>query len=261
MKDSMRPPYLLVQEYIENGDEVVKTEAKRRTNVKLIMLLTGSLLKPDIKFDIELPELTGTLKGFADSKIQSLRSNQDQLNQQVFGLLVLRTFLNNNSFDGGINLSATTINTMSEMLANQFSLFVSSLLSNAFGDVDFISGVDFNIGYDLDNASIGDTKQSTKLNEGEVVFSLKHRLWNDQWVVTLGGNYKSKSAIYGNSYFNPESVIEWNTPVPGLKLRIYYRGDESIEGVKHKIGTGVNYRKEFDSFYDFNKELKNQAKK
>ncbi|MBK9728575.1 MAG: translocation/assembly module TamB domain-containing protein [Saprospiraceae bacterium] len=255
------PPYLLVQEYIENGDEVVKTEAKRRTNVKLIMLLTGSLLKPDIKFDIELPELTGTLKGFADSKIQSLRSNQDQLNQQVFGLLVLRTFLNNNSFDGGINLSATTINTMSEMLANQFSLFVSSLLSNAFGDVDFISGVDFNIGYDLDNASIGDTKQSTKLNEGEVVFSLKHRLWNDQWVVTLGGNYKSKSAIYGNSYFNPESVIEWNTPVPGLKLRIYYRGDESIEGVKHKIGTGVNYRKEFDSFYDFNKELKNQAKK
>ena len=131
--------------------------------------------------------------------------------------------------------------------------------ANAFDDVNFISGVDFNIGYDVTNESVG----TTNLNQSEVVFSLKHRLWNDKWIVTLGGNYKSASStsIYGNSNFNPESVIEWNTPVKGLKLRIYYKADESIEGVKHKIGAGVNYRKEFDSFLDFEGELKEQSNK
>ncbi|HEX5626260.1 MAG TPA: translocation/assembly module TamB domain-containing protein, partial [Saprospiraceae bacterium] len=220
-------PYPLIQEYPLNDDQNLTEEAKRRTDVELTMKLSGSLLKPDIHFDIEMPDLTGLLKNYSDNKLTFLRSNQDQMNQQVFGLLVLRTFLSSaNPFEGGVfgNIQATTINTMSEMLSNQFSLFVSSLLSNAFDDVDFISGVDFNIGYDLDNATIG----GTKLNEGEVVFSLRHRLWNEQLIVTLGGNYKSNSSIYGNSYFNPESVIEWNTPVEGLKLRIYYRGDESI---------------------------------
>jgi len=241
-------PYLLLQEYLGENADLIE-EAKRRTAVKLKMLLTGSLLKPNISFDLELPDLTGNLRNYAENKIQYLKLNQDQFNQQIFGLLVLGTFLNNtNPWEGGLigNLGTTTINTMSEMLSNQFSLFVTNLLNNAFDDVNFISGIDFNIGYDIDNTKVA----GTNLNESEVVFSLKHRLWNDQWIVTLGGNYKSNSQILGNSYFNPESVIEWNTPVQGLKMRVYYRGDESIEGIKHKVGAGVSIRKEFDHIFN-----------
>ncbi|MBK8955662.1 MAG: translocation/assembly module TamB domain-containing protein [Saprospiraceae bacterium] len=243
-------PYLLLQEYLGENQDLIE-EAKRRTAVKLKMLLTGSLLKPTITFDLELPDLTGSLKNYAENKIGYLKLNQDQFNQQIFGLLVLGSFLNNtNPWEGGLvgNLGTTTINTMSEMLSNQFSLFVTNLLNNAFDDVNFISGIDFNIGYDIDNTNVG----GTNLNETEVVFSLKHRLWNDQWIITLGGNYKSNSQLLGNSYFNPESVIEWNTPVQGLKMRVYYRGDESIEGIKHKIGAGVSIRKEFDRIFSGN---------
>ena len=251
-------PYLLVQEYL--GEDLELTEvAKRRTEVKVKMLLRGSLLKPDIQFDIELPQLTGQLKNYVDNKIRYLKQNQDQLNQQIFGLLVLGTFLNTTTpFEGGLisNIGTTTINTMSEMLSNQFSLFVTNLLNNAFNDVNFISGVDFNIGYDVQNKSLG----GTNLNESEIVLSLRHRLWNDQLVVTLGGNYKSNSQLVGTSIFYPETVIEWNTPVQGLKLRVYYKGDESIEGLKHKIGTGISIRKEFDNLLDFNKELKKTSK-
>jgi hypothetical protein len=253
----------LVPEYISGLTQDEKSKIQRqRTEVKVRMLLTGSLLKPTIKFDIDLPELSGELKSIVDYKMQSLRSHEDQLNQQVFGLLVLRTFINtNNNFEGEVigNFRATAINTLSEMLSNQFSLFASSILSNLYDDVNFISGVDVNIGYGLNNTVIG----STPLNAQELVFSLTHRLWNDKWIVTLGGNYTSNqnTALYGNSYFNPESVIEWNTPVNGLKLRVYYKADESIEGIKHKIGTGVNYRKEFDSFLDFERELKIQSQK
>jgi hypothetical protein len=247
----------LITEYvsIEDRNEL----RQQRTEVKVRMILTGKLLQPTIKFDIDFPELTGNIKNFADTKLRFLRSNEDQLNQQIFGLLVLGSFINTNNSGSVIgNIQATGINTISEMLFNQASLFVSNILSNAFDDVDFISGIDFNIGYDLNRENLG----AAGINDGEVVLSVKPRFWNDQLIVTFGGNIRSNSntSLYGNSNFNPESVIEWNTPVKGLKLRVYYKGDESIEGIKHKIGTGINYRKEFDSFLDFEGELKQLAK-
>lgn len=240
-----------------------RDEASRRTDVNVRMMLTGSLLKPNIKFDIDLPELTGDLKNYADYRMRELRENEDQLNQQVFGLLVLRTFISSTNitgdFIGNFNALNIGINTVSEMLGNQFSLFISNLLSNAVDDVNVISGIDVNIGYELSKNSLG----TTALDEGEIVFSFKPKLWNDKLIFSFGGNYKTNASasLYGNSAFNPESVIEWNTPVKGLKLRVYYKADEYIEGVKHKIGTGINYRKEFDSFSDFEEELKTLSRK
>ena len=249
-------PSNLLQEFIVNNEDL-KQAAKARTPVDLTMILTGSLLKPDINFTLSFPELTGSLKTICDNKIRFLEQNPDQLNQQVAALIAFRTFIGTNSNLGLVSgIGNTTINTMSEFLSSQLSIFVTNLLSEAFEDVDFISGVDFNINYDVDKNQLG----QTRLNEGAVVFSLKHRLWNDQWAVTLGGNYVSNSTIYGNTYFNPESVIEWNTPVPGLKMRIYYKGVDSIEGVRHRVGAGVTFRKEFDTLFDFKKGIKEQKK-
>jgi hypothetical protein len=197
--------------------------------------------------------VTGRLKSVLDNKVRILKQNPDQLNQQIAALIAFRTFISTNpGFVTGI--SNTTINTMSEFLSNQLSIFVSNLLSEAFADVDFISGVDFNINYDVDKSALS----QSRLNEGEVVFSVRHRLWNDQWAVTLGGNYRSNSTIYGNTYFNPESVVEWNTPVPGLKMRVYYKSLDSIQGIRHRVGAGISIRKEFDNLFDFKKAIKNQ---
>jgi hypothetical protein len=243
-------PFPLIQYNLdENQKEVVK---QQRTEVKVKMLLTGSLLQPTIKFDIEMPNLTGDIKSKVDLRLRELRDNEEQMNQQIFSLLVLRTFINTGNIGSEVtgNLGITAFNTLSEMLGNQLSMFVTNLLSNAFDDVDFISGVDFNIGYDVSKVS----NETPNIKAGEVVVSVKPRLLNDKWIVTLGGNYNSNPglSLYGNSYFNPESVI---------KLRVYYKAEESIEGVKHKIGSGINYRKEFDSYVDFEGELKNQLRK
>ncbi len=252
-------PYLLIQEYLSaNPDQSIELDAKRRTLIDLNMMLSGSLLRPEISFSIRFPQLIGELRNYTDTKIRLWENNPDQMNQQVFGLLVFGTFLNTNDPLASTfinNLQSTTINTMSEMLTNQFSLFVSNLLSEAFEDVNFISGVDFNVAYDFGGSTIG----QTPVEGQEVVFSLRHRLWNDQWAVTLGGNYKSSSVFGSQNLFNPESVIEWVTPVQGLKLRVYYRGDESIEGLRHRIGAGINYRKEFDNLFDFKRELKSRV--
>ena len=246
-----------LQEYLIDLPDA-SDDALNRTEVDLLMLLKGSLLKPDISFKLGFPALTGQLKNFSDIKLNELEANPDLLNQQVFGLLVFGTFLNtSNPFQTGIikNLTSSGINTLSEMLSSQFSLFATNLLSEAFGDVKFISGVDVNVAYDVSEDPLLATN---RIDQGEFVFSLRHRLWNDKWAVTLGGNYKTSPSLYGNTNFNPESVIEWNTPVSGLKLRVYYKSDDSFSGVKHKVGSGVTYRREFDSLIDFKNALKDR---
>ena len=142
---------------------------------------------------------------------------------------------------------------MSEFLSNQLSVFVSSLLSEAFEGVDFISGIDVNVLYDQ-----ADATSLTQSTGNDVAVNFQSRLWDDKLAVTLGGNYNSAPTTLKSNYFNPETVIEWNTPIPGLKLRVYYKGVDSIEGVKHKVGSGITYRKEFDSLGDFKNGIKNQ---
>ncbi|HNA65444.1 MAG TPA: translocation/assembly module TamB domain-containing protein, partial [Saprospiraceae bacterium] len=219
------------------------------------MLLRGSLLQPDINFRISFPEVNGSIRNLVDTKIKFLEQNPEQMNQQVASLILFRTFINTNSglnFQSGVQ--KTTANTLTEFLTNQASLFFSSLLTDLYQNVGFISGVDFNVNYDINRTVAG-----TQTNASELVFNVRHRLWNDQWAVSIGANYGNSSAFNpSNSYFNPESIIEWNTPVTGLKVRVYYKGTDGIDGTRHRAGTGVSYRREFNSFSDFKKGLREQ---
>ncbi|HRH99898.1 MAG TPA: translocation/assembly module TamB domain-containing protein [Saprospiraceae bacterium] len=229
------------------GDRLT-SEARNRTLIDLTMLLNGKLFSPDIRFKILFPELTGELKVLAENKIRFLEQNEDQLNQQVFGLLVFGTFFSSTNILENVGSHGVS-NNITELLSNQFSLFASNLLAQALGNVGFISGVDFNVAYNIIQDPLEGYSQS------EFIFRYKNQLWNDQWAVTLGGNYKPNSSLVYNTNFTPESAIEWNTPVPGLKLRVYYKSVNTIEGLKHKIGSGLSFRKEFDSFELFKKAI------
>ncbi|MEO6190545.1 MAG: translocation/assembly module TamB domain-containing protein, partial [Saprospiraceae bacterium] len=239
-------------------DELSITDerVKERTRVDLTMNMRGSLLKPDINFKLSFPDISGGLRNLLEPKLRYLEQNPEQMNQQVATLILFRTFIGTSSNIGLLSsVRSTGINTISEFLSNQVSIFVSNLLSEAFGKVDFISGVDFNVNYDA-NKTVYGTQQT---NASELAVNLKQRLLNDQLSFSFGGNYGNSSAINpNNSYFNPESIIEWNTPVAGLKMKIYYRGVDGIDGVRRRVGTGVSYRKEFNSLKDLKKGLKEQ---
>jgi hypothetical protein len=250
-------PFPLIQEYTREGTSV-REDARRSTSVDLSMGLKGSLLSPIISFDISLPDLQGELKSYVDNKLQTLRNDQEGLNRQVFGLVVFGGFFPSQNESALVNnLSASTVNTLSEFLSSQLSSLVSSLLNDVVGDVKFISGIDVDLAYIQQYEYEG--SQPSSFADGEYQFKLRNRLWDDKWVITVGGNYGSQSVFNSNPYFNPETVIEWNTPVNGLKLRVYYKAEQSFQGQRQRVGGGINYRKEFDSFTDFKKALKDKS--
>lgn len=258
-----------ISEYLNgvNPGEL-ESEARKSQNVLLKMYLNGQLQQPDINFDISFPGLQGQLQNVADSKLRIIRQDQGELNRQVFGLLVIGSFLpsgNNNGLAGRGDLIGK--NTLSELLSNQLSIHLTQLLSEVFTDVGFISGVDFNINYNVYDNEVGLANTGLPRTTGRAL-QLRQSLdlFNDRLTVEVGGNVDWGSNLVNTSnsaFLAGDVVIEYAvTRDRRFKVRAYQLTDATILGRRNKRGLGISWRREFDSINigDFFARMKKDAK-
>jgi hypothetical protein len=257
--------YNFILEYIELGDDDLKAQSRQPTNVDLEMELTGDLLKPDINFDISFPRLTtGTVKNYVDTKLRVLRQDQSELNRQVFGLIVIGGFIPS----GQENLSdfdwtSSGINTVSEYLTTRVSLYITNLLSDAFSEVGGVSGVDFDFAYNTYQTGELDLEggQTTALAGSEVAVNLNPRFLNDQLSVS-GGVVRSTETVSGTFYGSDFVAEYYLTENRRFKVRFYQRSEQALDGNRNnRMGIGLNYRRQFNTFEEFFDGLKKDAKK
>ncbi len=247
------PVYNLIQEYVvgvDNENSVLQS-ARERTEVDLTMTLTGSLQHPNISFDIEFPNLTGEVKGYVDSKINALKANQNAMLEQVVGLLLTRSFLPSSSGLGGTGVLTGGIdNTLSELLSASLSSYLSALLGDIIPQGKVLSGVDFQVGFDL--ALTQGSPTAFDDNTTNYGFKLPLEFFNDRLSLTVGGSYVTGATFGQNGkYFAGDVTFEYDlTPDGQLKIRAYNRNSESFEGHKNKVGLGLAYRKEYDRARD-----------
>ncbi|HKK77306.1 MAG TPA: translocation/assembly module TamB domain-containing protein [Saprospiraceae bacterium] len=249
-----------IQEYLLDASADLQNQASEVTDVNLRMNLTGDLLKPNINFDIDFPSLKGQLQTYTDSKLRLLELDQNELNKQVFGLIVAGQFL-----PADFNLQGTEIiyNTVGEFLSNQLSLLLTELLSEVIGEGKVLSGIDFGLAYSqYQNANINDGQNINRGNELEV--SITQNFFNDRFSVKIGGNVDldgrtqasagMNNAFVGNDLIFEAIINEERT----VTMRVYQKSAPDIGGRKLEIGAGVSYRKEFDSFGEFLRSFKQE---
>jgi len=246
---------LLLEYFDGNTNPELEALARKSTKADLIMYLTGKLLKPDINFDINFPNVDNELRNFVESKLSSMRANQNELNRQVFGLMVVGTFLpaGEDALNGqGSNIA---FNTVTELLSSQLSLYLTGLLSEVFTDVGFISGIDFDINYSRYTAeNTGEQPGSQTGSELEV--RLSNTILNDRLSINVGGNidWGTTNALGPSqgAFLAGDLILEYIlTRDKRFKVRFYQRTDQGFEGRRNKTGGGLSYRREFDSFDDF----------
>ncbi len=246
-------------EYL-TSDQALQDEAGLKTDVHLRLLLTGTLLEPQINFDFSFPNLSGELAGYADTKLRVLKSNQNALNEQVFGLLWAGSFLPSNILQSNASFQLAQqgiTNTMSEFLSSQVSSLISGGISRLIGsDIDFDVNYSQGSQFDIPDAQQG----STTYREWEV--RVKNRLFNDRVILDAGANYSTDSPLEGGAYLVGDYAIEYLLTKDGrLKIRFYHRNEQTIEGRKNKLGIGLAWRREFDSFDEWLGGLDKQARK
>ncbi len=254
----------LIQEYLLNAPEDLKREAGNATQVALILMLEGELLHPLISFDISFPVLTGQLQTYAENKLRTLKQDQNELNRQVFGLIVAGQFL---PTDIALQGSEILYRTMSELLSNQLSLLLTELFSEVIGDSKVVSGINFDIAYNQYQSL--DLSEGTNVNSGrEFQVSITQNFLNDRLSVHLGGNVDFGNNVRitpdnpGGAFLGNDLVIEYVLNADKtLKLRIYQRLQPDLAGKRLQIGSGLSYRIEFDSFAEFWEKLRRDTGK
>jgi len=253
-----------VQEYLSVAGSDIRSEASQPTRISLLMRLRGPLLQPSIDFDIRFPDLRGELLTYCESKMRVLRRDQNELNRQVFGLIVAGQFL---PADATLQGSGILFHTMSEFVSNQLSLLLTDLFSEFIQDGRVLSGIDLDIAYSqFQNTNLEDGQSFVTGNEFQV--RLRQDFFNDRLSVTLGsnvgvgGNVSTEPGASG-AFVGNDVIIEYALNRDrSLKLKVYQRLQPDIGGGRRlQVGTGLSFRKEFDNFGDFLRSFKRDAKK
>src|SRR5690606_29545981 len=115
---------------------------KQRLPFEVNLILAGELLKPEIKFDIALPEnadlrVDASVTENVKARLTQLRSEPSELNKQVFALLLLNRFISENPFassGGSFNAGTLARQSVSKILTEQLNNLAA----------DLITGVDLN---------------------------------------------------------------------------------------------------------------------
>jgi hypothetical protein len=109
---------------------------KRPIDVDATMMLTDKLMKPRISFDILLPNSDDQTRNLLKSQIV----NEDDLNRQVFSLVVFRSFMPSQNGVATVAPIGNVGSNVSELLSSQLSNMLSQLSSDVNLGVNYVQG-------------------------------------------------------------------------------------------------------------------------
>ncbi|RRB11109.1 translocation/assembly module TamB [Larkinella knui] len=221
--------------------EQLRTASKQKIPFNVLLKMKGRLAAPDISFDIVMPEedflASRTVIDAVNSKLTQLRNDPSQLNKQVFGLMVLGSFIaetSSSSSGGGINTEEIARSSVSKILSDQLERFASSLLKGF--------DVDFNLLSSTQSAQANNTVGSrTDLNVGVSRSFLQGRL-----TVSVGRNFVLESN-QNTITRNPNEVFDnlslnYNITRDGrYMMRGYRKSDYQAVLEGYVIETGIGF--------------------
>lgn len=214
----------------------VKNTYKQKIPFQTLLKMKGELLKPEITFDIVLPDgnydVSADIVSASQTKLEQLRQDPSELNKQVFALLLLNRFVGENPF------SSESGSTSAEYLARQSA---SKILSQQLNDLagDLIAGVqlEFNLESTEDYTS-GAKETRTDLNVG-----VSKKLLNDRLKVTVGSSFGVEGAERANedaSNIAGDASLEYQLSKDGRYMIRAYRKNEYQVAIQGEIvETGV----------------------
>ena len=235
-------PYDLVADQISGLSDVDQGGYKQRYPFMVLLKLRGEILHPEISFEIQLsPEDKGILGGAVNQKLSLLNEDPSALNKQVFALLVLGRFIQENPFQsesGGT--SALIRSTVGKFLSAQLNQLSSKL----------IPGVELN----FDIQSYDDYTSGQAQGRTQVEIGVKKQLFNERMSVQVGGAVDVEGARAQQNSINDitsDVTLEYKLTKDGRFRMKGFRHNQyegAIDGQLVETGIGVVFVRDFNQW-------------
>lgn len=228
---------------------------KRKYPVEVILKLDGPMLSPQISFDIEAKDLPNTLSIAGGTSISpkldfsafKAKLDEQELKKQVFSLIILSRLSSIDAFaTSGTN---TLYNSVSELLSNQLSYWLSQ--------------VDQNLEIDLDLGTLDQEAFNT------FQLRLSYSFLGGRLRVTKDGNFGNQTNSSQLSTIAGDWTVDYLlTPDGKFKVKMYSRSSvnqltSSLNSQTAAVTTGASliYTQNFNQFSDLLRSARDRRRK
>lgn len=201
----------------------------KRYPVECKLYMRDKLLTPEITFGIALPTVTEEKR----QQVMGYINNEQELNRQVFSLLLLKSFvaplaLSNQS---GVNAGNAVGANASEMLSNQLSNWLSQLATNIDVGVNYTPG--------------------SSLSNEELDLALSTQLMNDKLSIDGNVGLNNNTQTKTSNVIGDINVDYKLTDEGKFRVKAFNRSNDTYQtstaGGQFTQGLGVFFREEFES--------------
>jgi hypothetical protein len=248
----LTPPINLVSNVISDLPSTERNKFQQKLPFLVTLKLEGDLLKPVITFDISLPTTILTLWPDVDQRLTELRTQQSEMNEQVFALLLLGTFVGQDPLasaaGGGSSPGNIAFSSASQILTNQMDQVAASLIKQV------------DIHFDLNNQQ--DYSTGTKIDYTELDINVSKQFMEERLRVNVGSSFDvvgtgAPQQAPSNIAGNVDAAYKLSKDGRYL-IRAYRQNQYQAVVLGQVIETGVGFVFTFN--YDKFKEIWHRAK-
>ena len=248
------PPIDLLQQDISSLSQDEINRYKQRLPFRVNLVMKGELLKPLISFEITLPEYMAASWPEVDNRLNQMKTDESEVNKQVFALLLLNRFVQPNPFASSAGSSDAALiakQSASSLLSEQLNQLAGSLIKGVDVDVDMTSD---------QNYYTGQTVNQTEMN-----VNVSKKLFNERVNVRVGSNFQLEDVMPGQSTSNiaGDISVEYRLSKDGrYSLRVFRKDQYNtiVEGQVVETGLSFVLTLDYNQFKELFQKQKGKKK-
>ncbi len=235
----------LMAPQITGADMDVQQRFRQELPFLVYLYIDGEITQPKLSFGLDMPEdEQGAIGGQVYGRVQQVNQQENELNKQVFSLLVLNRFFPDSGSDGSAGGTlAFARDNLNDALSDQLNIFSDRLLGE--------TGIDLNFGLDTYTDYQGDSPQErTQLD-----ISAQKGFMDDRLIVSVG----SEVDLQGSSQVEESSPVIGNVSIEYLltengrfRLKAFRRKsyENVIDGQLIVSGLALIFTQDFNKFHE-----------
>lgn len=236
--------------------EIRETQDKQPVNV--LLSINGDLSAPELSFDIKMEE--SNVGSVVSRKLAQIRQDQSELNKQVFALLVLNSFIAEES-TGSSNLGTTGSNVALRSVSNLITQQLNKLAGKAKG---------LSINFNLDSYQSKYETATGNNTVTEIGLDISKTFFNDRLEISAGTDVNLQSDVnteQSDGSFTQlagDFILEYKITESGrYRVQVFNKTDYDAlnQSNVNKTGVGFTYKQSFGNVLKKNRKKEEDKKK